>query len=205
MPVAPFPPIDDLEVLKLHPLVLDAPLVDLFVLFELSLPVGLAQGWDCTGNGPPFGDRQPAVGQPCQPPHDDHRHDQSEQNRQPGTYGAPCAATGAIDPTGLGLRALLRLIARDVLENAALAHACLFQFPVKLGRRSAPVQCRVRGQMTVQSRFSFQRTICRITPCSICTSARVSGRRLNRLRKTTFMPGAFSGGKKKPASSSRPS
>lgn len=40
-----------------------------------------------------------------------------------------------------------------------------------------------------QSPRSFHRTICRNIPCSICTSARVSGMRDHRLRRLAFMLG----------------
>ena len=56
------------------------------------------------------------------------------------------------------------------------------------------------AQLRVSPPRSRQRTICRMTPCRICTSDRVSGIRDHRLRRLVFMCAAFSSGKKNPAS-----
>jgi len=127
--VAPFPPVDRLEIRQFHPLVLQAPLVDLLVFVEFGLPVGLAQRRNRARDRAPFGDRETAVGQPGQPAHHDHRHHQCKEHRQPGPDRAARAAPSPVDHTGLRRRRPSPV--RDLLKDAALAaHAILI--PVAL-------------------------------------------------------------------------
>ncbi len=62
LPVAPFPPIDFLEVVQFHPLVHDPPLIDLAVFVEFRLPVGFGHWRNRPGDRAPFCNRQSGIG-----------------------------------------------------------------------------------------------------------------------------------------------
>ena len=102
--MAPLPPIDDLEVGHLHPLVLNAPFVDLLVLVELRLPF-LGTHWgQRAGYGAPFRNAEAAVRKARQATHCDHYENKGEKQFQPEPDGAARIRTTAIDQPGLGRR-----------------------------------------------------------------------------------------------------
>lgn len=99
--VAPFPPEDRLEGGKVHVAVLKPVFGAGLVLREFHLPVGIAQGWQRAGHRAPFGDRQPAVGQPRQPAHRDHRDDKREKDEKPNADRAARPALACVDHAAL--------------------------------------------------------------------------------------------------------
>ena len=124
--MAPLPPIDIFEIFKFHPLVLDLPLIDLFVFVKFSLPRGIAHRWDRPGYGTPFGDREPAIGQPGQAADRDHHNNHGKKHHKPDTDRATGAAMALVDHADR-FRGLFRTGFPDLFKNAAfLAHvACV--------------------------------------------------------------------------------
>ena len=99
--VAPFPPIDDLELVQRHALVLQLVLGNLAILVEFRLPLLGRHRRQRARHRPPFGDRQPAIGQPGQPAHRNHRHHQRKQHHEPDADRPARALAALIDHTGL--------------------------------------------------------------------------------------------------------
>ncbi len=90
-PVAPFPPVDELEPTERHALVHDPVLGNLFVVIELRLPLGRVQGRDRAGQRLPLGDRQARVGQPCGAADHHHGEHHGRHDEQPDRDGTGAA------------------------------------------------------------------------------------------------------------------
>jgi hypothetical protein len=70
--MGPFPPVDEFEFRQRHAPVLDLVLRNEFVFFKGDQPIRFIQWWNCTQQGPPFGDRQAAISQTGGAADDDH-------------------------------------------------------------------------------------------------------------------------------------
>lgn len=129
-PVAPLPPVDELEVRECHALVHQLVLRALAVEVELRLPVCRAHRRDRPGHEVPLGDRQPRVGQPRQAADEDHCHHQHEDQPEPEPNPAAGVGPSPVDCPG---RRGGALGGADLLEDAA-----------RLGRHPCP-PCSGRG------------------------------------------------------------
>jgi hypothetical protein len=83
LPVGPFPPEDELELIKAHALVDELVLRDLAVLVEFLQPFRLAERRDGAVDRFPFGDGEARLGQPRRTAHHHHRQDQQTYAVEP--------------------------------------------------------------------------------------------------------------------------
>ncbi len=120
--VAPFPPVDHLELVEGHAPVDELVLRDLAVLVEFGLPRGGVERRQRAGDRAPFGDREARIGEACHAAHRDHHHDEGEKDAEPDGDGAAGGLGPALAGGGRGGGAGLG----DLLENAAgLRHVAL--------------------------------------------------------------------------------
>ena len=86
--VAPFPPVDDLELVEGHAPVDELVLRNLAVLVEFGLPRCGIERRQRTGDRAPFGDREAEIREAGHAANGDHHHDEGEEDREPDRDGA---------------------------------------------------------------------------------------------------------------------
>ena len=105
--VPPLPPVDRLELVEAHAAVLHAVLRSLPVEREFALPCLGGERRQRARHGAPFGDRQPAVGEPGEPADDDCQGHEGKEGKQPQPRCAARRARTCVDRAGArrGIRA----------------------------------------------------------------------------------------------------
>ena len=120
--MAPFPPIDHLELGQRHALILQLILGYCLIFIEFKPPVFYPKRWYRPSHRPPLGDAETTIGQTGEPTHQNHQHHKAKEQDQPKSDHPPAATGRCIDQPPGSRHRRGRLLGNIFKNTAAVGH-----------------------------------------------------------------------------------